>query len=172
MIADGLILLAGTVNPANLALAGQLVTAIGATPGTNTFDLGPAASGQNVDYGSGEGLEITVHILQTLTSAGTPTVGFQLVMADDPFLTINVQVLNQTDAFPLAQLTAGTRIPMHWDRAAPYLPPKRYLGMRTVIAGAALTNATGWLVAFVGKDAHDIGQGGRGVFFNSGIKVI
>ena len=170
MIADGLTLLTGAFNPVNLALTGQLVTAIGATPGTNTIDTGPLASAQNSDYGTGQELDITVRILQTLTSAGAATVQFQLIQADDPALSVNVQVINQTDAFPFALLTAGTDIPLAWSRDAPYVP-KRYAGLRTVIAGAALTNATGWLAALVGVNHQDLGVGGRGPIFKAGFSV-
>ena len=169
MVIDGFTLLAGAFSPVNLALTGQLVTAIGATAGTNTIDAGPLASGQNVDYGNA-GLDVTVRVLQTLTSAGTATVQFQIVTADDPALSVNVQVINQTDSYPFALLVAGTDVPVRWSPAAPYAP-KRYAGLRVVIAGAALTNATGWLAALLGSDHQDLGAGGRGPIFRSGMAI-
>ena len=169
MIADGLTLLTGAFNPVNLALIGQLVTAIGATPGTNTIDTGPLASAQNSDYGGGD-LDVTIRVLNTLTSAAAATVQFQLVTADDPALSVNVQVIDQTDALPFALLVAGTDFSLYWTRTAPYVP-KRYAGLRTVVAVAALTNATGWLAALVGVNHQDLGVGGRGPIFKSGFSV-
>lgn len=171
MIADNLVQLAGSFSPANLALTGQLVTALGATAGTNTIDGGPLSAGQNADYGVGESISIDIRILQTLTSAGAATVQFQLVQADDAALTTNVQVIAQTDAFAYTLLVQGAQVSLRWDRAAPYLPPKRYLGLRTVIGTAALTNATGWLAAFVGKDAPNLGTNGRGPIFKGGYSI-
>jgi hypothetical protein len=170
MITDNLVLLAGTVSPTNLAITGQLVTALGNNTGTNTIDAGPLAGGQITDYGIGGNVDITISILQTLTSGGAATVKFQLVMADDAALTTNVQVVVSTDDIPFATLVAGSKATLHWDRAVPYAP-KRYLGLRTVIGTAVLTNAVGWLVAMVGTDAHDIGTNGRGVVFKTGYGI-
>lgn len=169
-IFDALLILAGSYG-ATLNFTGQLVTAIGATTSTNTIDTGPAASAQNTDFGAGEGLSVVIRILQTLTSAGAATVQFQLIQADDAALSSNVQVLAQTDAFGFAALTQGADIQMDWPKATPYLPSKRYVGMRTVIAGAVLTNATGWLSAQVVKDAQDLGIGGRGPLFKTGFGI-
>jgi len=171
MIFDALLLLAGSYAASNLALTGQLVTAIGNTPSTNSIDIGPSPSAQNTDFGLGEDLKVVIRILQTLTSAGSPTVQFQLIQADDAALTSNVQVLAQTDAFAFGTLVAGADIQMDWPKATPYLPPKRYVGLRTVIGTAVLTNATGWLVAHVVKDAQDMGIGGRGPLFKSGYGI-
>lgn len=167
---DLLLLFAGTLNAANVYVP-QLVTALGATAGANVIDAGPLAANQSVDYGAGENLDVTFNIMQTLTSGGAATVQFQLVQADDNALTVNVQVLNQTDAVPFATLVAGVKVPLHWDRAAPYVPPKRFLGVRTVIGTAVLTNATGWLIAGAGKNFADMGIGGRGPVYKSGFSI-
>jgi hypothetical protein len=162
-IFDNLLTLVGYVDPTG-KIVPQLITAIGAIVGTNQIDMNPslgAANGGSVC----ESLDVTVSIVQTLTSAGAATVQFQLVQADDALLTSNVQVLNQTEALAFALLTAGTRVPLTWSRTAPYVP-KRYFGMRVVIAGAALTNALPQFFAAVGNNFHDSPR-----IFNSGIQV-
>lgn len=135
MIFDGLMILAGTVSAAG-ALTGQAANGAGSILGTNTLDLGPpmlnGIPGQVGDMGSGEPIELAISILNG-PSAGT-SVQFQLIQADDAALTTNVQVINQTDAFPIASLPTGTLVPMHWDLAAPYAP-RRYVGLRVVNVG-------------------------------------
>jgi len=167
MILDNFALLSGAVSALGVA-SGQLVTALGSTLSTNTMDLGPLTIGGNqvADVGAGEALEIEISVLQTLTSAGGATVQFQLIQADDAALTTNVQVINQTDAFPFANLTAGTVVPLHWDRAAPYAP-KRFIGVRYVVGTAALTNGTGQFLAGVVKSVQDV----KNIYFKSGFAV-
>ncbi len=145
-ILDGALLLAGTYGATNF-LNPQLITAVGTTNGSNVVDLQPAANGQVPELPSAMPIEIT--ITQTLTSAGAATVQFQLVEADDQALATNVQVLTQSAIFPFAALTAGQIVNLSWRRAAPFTP-RRYAGLQILIAGAALTNATGWLLAAVG----------------------
>lgn len=164
MIVDALLQFSGSVNP----VAGQLVTALGNTTSTNVVDLaGTAGTQQARDIGAGAALEIAIEILQTLTSGGAATVQFQLVEADDAAISTNVQVINQTDAIPIANLTAGTLVPLHYDRAAPY-PARRYIAIRYVVGTAALTNATGQFFATVVKDFQDKGNN---TLFNSGFAV-
>jgi hypothetical protein len=83
-------------------------------------------------------LEIAISVLQTATAAGGATVNFELIQADDGALTTNVETIVQTGAIPIAKLTAGTLVPLHLDRAAPYAP-RRYIGVRYTIGTGPLT---------------------------------
>lgn len=76
---------------------------------------------------------------QTVTGTNT-SVQFQLIEADDAALSVNVQVIVQTDAIPLASLVAGAMVPLHWDRVDPYTP-RRFVGLRFVLAGAVASGA-------------------------------
>ena len=155
-VLDHLIALIGNVN-ANGTIVPALVTAVGTTTGAsagfNVIDLNPSLGAANGGELAGA-LDVLVQVLQTLTSAGAATIQFQLVQADDANLTTNVQVLTQTDAFPFGLLVAGTREALNWARAAPYVP-RRFAGVRIIIAGAPLTNATGQFYAVVGEGFHD-----------------
>lgn len=139
MIFDNNLIFAGAVSAAG-ALNGQLVNGAGNILSVNTIDLGPpclgAIPGQVGEMGSGELIDISITVLSAPT-VGT-SVQFQLIQADDAALTVNVQVINQTDAFPIASLAVGTIVLLHFNQAAPYLP-KRYVGMRFVNVGAIAT---------------------------------
>lgn len=164
MIIDALLQFSGSVNPT----AGQLVTSTGNTVSTNVLDLAGVGTGNTArDIGQGEGLEIAVEILQTLTSGGAATVQIQLVEADDAAISTNVNVIVQTDAYAYTSLTAGTIIPLHWDRAAPY-QARRYIALRYVVGTAALTNGTGQFFATTVKNIQDKGNN---TLFNSGFSV-
>lgn len=164
MILDGLLQFSGSVNPT----AGQLVTALGNTVSTNVIDLAGVGTGNTTrDIGAGSALEVEVSVLNTLTSGGAATVQFQLLQADDAAMSVNPQVIVQTDAIPFSQLTAGTIVPLHYDRASPY-PARRYIALRYVIGTAALTNATGQFLAAIVKDLQDKGNN---TIFNSGFAV-
>jgi hypothetical protein len=154
MITDANLILSGSVSAAGV-LSGQAANGAGNVLGTNTIDLGPLSLGGNqvADVGSGEPLEIEFSVI-TAPTVGT-NVQFQLIQADDAALTSNVQVINQTDAFPIASLPAGTLVPLHWDRAAPYAP-KRYVGVRYVNT-----------VASVVKNVQDV----KNLYFKSGFAV-
>jgi hypothetical protein len=89
-------------------------------------------------------------------------VQFQLIQADDAALTSNVQVLVQTDAVPIASLPAGTLVPLHLDRAAPYAP-KRYLGARYVLVGAIASMQVTCAIANKAADLRTIFKGGYGI---------
>lgn len=155
MINDANLLLAGTVSSAGV-VTGQLVTALGNTVSTNTVDLANATfANQTTEFGQGRRLQINVSVLQAVTSAGAATVQLQLIQATDAALTTAVDVINQTDVFAIANLTAGTVVPVTWDRIAP-LVPKRYIGLRFVVGTAALTNATGQFVGTVVLDQQDV----------------
>lgn len=168
MILDAFLTFSGAVSALG-APSGQLVTSTGNTLSTNTLDIASLSLGGNQagDMGSGEPLHISVSVLQTLTSGGAATVQIQLIQADDAALTSNVQVLTQTDAFAYTGLTAGTIVPIKWDRAAPYTP-KRYIGVRYVVGTAALTNATGQFFTVVAKDVQDI----KNLYYKSGYTIL
>ena len=163
MIIDNLLVLHGSISAAN-AISGAAANGAGNVLSGNTIDLGPLSIGSNQagDVGAGEALEIAISVI-TAPTAGT-SVQFQLIQADDAALTTNVQVINQTDAFAIANLPAGTLVPLHWDRAAPYAP-KRYVGLRFVNVGAI---ATATYFAAVVKNVQDI----KNLFYRTGIAVI
>jgi hypothetical protein len=163
MILDNFYTLSGAVSATGV-LSGQAANGAGNILSTNTVDLAPLTLGNNQvgDYGGGEPLDIVFSIL-TAPTVGT-SVQFQLIQADDAALTTNVQVINQTDALPIATLPINTIVPLHWDRAAPFAP-KRYLGCRYVNVGAIATFS---VAAFLTKHPQDV----RNIFFRSGYSVL
>jgi hypothetical protein len=150
MILDNALLLSGAVSAAGV-LTGQAANGAGNILGTNTVDLGPLPLGGNQpgDLGAGESLEVQFSVL-TAPTVGT-NVQFQLVQADDAALTVNLEVINQTDAFAIARLPAGTSVPLHYDRTAAY-SPRRYVGVRYVNTGAIATFS---VVAAIVKSLQD-----------------
>ena len=152
MIFDALTIFSGGFNQLT-GQFGQAVNGAGSFLSTNTMDL--AASGGiggglfPMDLGIGESLDISISVL-TAPTVGT-NVQFQLIQADDAALTSNVQVINQTDAYPIAALPAGSVVYLHCDRAVAYAP-KRYIGLRYVNTGAIATAS--YLAAIV-KNPHD-----------------
>jgi hypothetical protein len=140
MILDAFLLLSGTVSGSG-TLTGQAVTTTAVS--TNSIDTGPDSLGGNQasDLGRGTPLEIAISVLQTATAAGGATVNFELIQADDGALTTNVETIVQTGAIPIAKLTAGTLVPLHLDRAAPYAP-RRYIGVRYTIGTGPLTGGS------------------------------
>lgn len=137
MILDAALLLSGAYSAAGV-LTGQAANGAGNILSTNTIDIAPLLIGGNQpgDIGVGEDLYVNFSVL-TAPTVGT-NVKFQLIQADDAALTTNVQVINQTDDIPIANLPAGTMVPLGWDPASPY-PPKRYVGVRYVNTGAIAT---------------------------------
>lgn len=162
MILDAFLLLSGAISAAGV-LSGQAVNGAGSILSTNTIDLAPLALGGNqpADEGAGEPLSVVFSVL-TAPTVGT-SVKFQIVQADDAALTSNVQVINQTDDFPIASLPIGTVVPLKWDRAAPYAP-KRYVGARYVNTGAIATFSVS---AEVVKDVQDA----KNIYYKSGFTV-
>lgn len=162
MILDAFTFLAGSVSAAGV-LSGQLITT-NSQLSTNTLDNGSLTLGGNQasDLGAGEPLEIEISIL--VAPATATTVQFQLIQADDAALTSNVQVINQTDAFPIASLPVGTLVPLHVDRSAPYAP-KRYIGLRTVSTGTTVTALS--IAAAIVKNVQDL----KNIYFKSGFLV-
>lgn len=144
MILDNNAILSGSVTnaagSAGTVIAGQTVTGAGTSVlSTNTYDLGIAR-----DIGKGESLDVAIEV--TTAVVGGTSVQFQIIQADDAALTTNVQVINQTDAIPIASLVLGAQIPVHVDRVDPY-PARRYLGVRYVQVGTV--TAGGYFAAIV-----------------------
>ena len=137
MILDGLLLLSGAVSAAGV-LTGQAANGAGTINSTNVVDQASLALGGNQpgDIGAGEQISVDFSVL-TAPTVGT-SVQFQLVQADDAALSVNVNVLNQTDAIPIASLVAGAVVPLTYDPAAPFVP-RRYIGARYVNVGAIAT---------------------------------
>ena len=164
MILDNFAFLSGAVSAAGV-LTGQLLTA-NSTLSTNTMDMGPLTLGGNQagDIGAGEPLALEFSVLVAPTAV--TAVQFQLIQADDAALTSNVQVINQTDAIPIGSLVAGTLVPLHYDRAAPYAP-KRYIGVRYVATGGT-TLASMSVVAAIVKGMQDV----KNIFYKSGFAVL
>lgn len=163
MILDNLLVLCGSISAAGV-VTGQAMNGAGNVLSVNTVDLAPLAIGVNQpgDTGAGEALEVLFSVL-TAPTVGT-NVQFQLIQADDAALSVNVQVINQTDAFTIATLPVGTIIPLHWDRSAPYAP-KRYFGARVVNTGAI---ATLTVFAAVMKSVQDL----KNLNYKSGYAVL
>jgi predicted RecA/RadA family phage recombinase len=161
MILDAALLLSGSV-AANGTLTGQSLVGTGNILSSNTIDIAPLTLGGNQagDIGIGEEMYLEFSILTAVT--GGTSVRFQLIQADDAALTTNVQVINQTDDLPIANLGAGALIPLHWDPAQPYTP-KRYVGTRYVVTG---TNTAGSVTAAVVKN-----QQSRQTSYKSGFSV-
>lgn len=125
MIIDQYLILSGSYSGG--VLSGQTVTTTGNTTSTNTIDLGIAR-----DLGKGQPLEVVIEVVTA--PAGGTTVQFQLIESDDPAVSVNVQVIVQTDAIAIASLPVGTQVPLHYDRADPY-PARRYISLRYVLVG-------------------------------------
>lgn len=162
MILDNFLVLCGAVSAAGV-VSGQSFNTATTAVSTNTIDNGPLTLGGNQagDVGAGEALEISISILTA------PTVGtsckYQLIQADDGALTSNVQIINSTADIPIASLPAGTIVPLHYDRAAPFAP-KRYVGLQVVTVGAIATHS---IFAAVVKNVADL----KNILFKSGYLV-
>src|SRR5437868_47261 len=64
------------------------------------------------DFGRGWAgtFEIIAQIVQDFTSGGAGTLQVELIQADDGPLTTNVNVINRTRVYALAELVAGTHL--------------------------------------------------------------
>jgi hypothetical protein len=95
---------------------------------TDKIDLGQAR-----DIGAGQPgyVEITV----TTGFAGGTSANFQLVVADNPAITVNVTPIAQTGARPVAELIASRRYVLTIPEIS--VPPtgRRYLAVQTVNVG-------------------------------------
>lgn len=160
MILDNFTFLSGAVSATGV-LSGQLITA-NSQLSTNTMDIAAAAPFQAGDTGAGEPLNVVFSILAAPATATDVT--FQIVQADDAALTSNVQVINAAGPFAIAQLPAGTVVPVKWDRTAP-LAPKRYVGARYVSTGSTVTALS--VTAAVAKVVQDA----KNIYYKSGYVV-
>jgi hypothetical protein len=162
MYFDSQMVLAGSINAFGV-ITGAAMNGAGAVLGTNTLDIGPCTTfggNQVTDMGTGEQVNVSVSVI-TAPTVGT-SVQFQLVQADTPDLATNLQVINQTDAYPIASLPAGTIIPMSFDPAAPYIP-KRYIGLRVVNVGAIATLSVFAAVTQTQQTMKTVFKGGYGI---------
>lgn len=155
MLLDANTILSGSLSAAGV-ITGQAVTATGNTVSTNVYDLGVGR-----DLGKGEALEIAIQV--TVAPLGGTTVQFALVESDDAAVSVNPQVIVQTDAFAIAVLTAGTQVPLHWDRAAPYVA-RRYISLRYTLVG---TFTAGSYFANITKSIAD-----PGTYYANGFAVL
>lgn len=156
MILDANTILSGALTAAGV-VTGQSVTGTNTSVlSTNTYDLGVAR-----DLGKGAALEVAIETI--VAASGGTSVQFQLIEADDAALSVNVQVIVQTDAFPVATLVAGTQIPLHVDRVDPYVA-RRYIGLRYQLVGAV---AAGSYFAAVALNIAD-----KQVNYTSGFAVL
>jgi hypothetical protein len=132
------------------SLRQSLVNGTGNLLSTKSIDTGAAgtlAGGYNArgsaphDPGKGTPVEVECQINTSVDSAGgAATIEFQLVMADNEELTSNLTVLARTAALAEATLVKEFR-----PYIAGVIPPgvtKRWLGVRYVIAGEAVTVGT------------------------------
>ena len=145
----------------------QLVTAVANNVSTNVIDIANTRVPQPADFGQGNELDVIISVVNTLTSGGAATIQFQLVQADDTGISTNVNVLDQTDVFGYASITAGLIITLNWNRTILGVA-RRYIALRYVIATAVLTNATGQFIAQVGDQTQDKGNT---TIFNAGFTV-
>lgn len=164
MILDNNLVIAGSISALGV-ITGLALNGAGAQAGASplTIDIASLALGNNQagDFGQGEDLRIAISVL-TAPTVGT-NVRYQLCQSDDANLSVGVQVLSQTDDFTIAQLPAGTLVPLFWDRAAPFAP-KRYIGLRAFNTGAIATHS---IFAAIVKDIQDI----RNIYYRSGYAV-
>lgn len=163
MIVDNFLVVAGSISAAG-AITGQSFNGAATAVSTNSIDNAPLALGGNQvsDVGAGEALEVAISIL-TAPTVGT-TCKYQWVQADDAALTSNVQVIVSTADIPIANLTIGQVVPLHMDRAAPYVP-KRYTGLQVVTVGAIATHS---IFACVVKNVQDV----KNMLYKSGYAVL
>lgn len=125
-----------------LSKAQNLAQAAGSYLSTNTIDMRatgtiPLGGSPIDDLGRGEPVNLLVQVVETFTSGGAGTLQAQIIQADDAALTTNVEVLQESRAYALAKLVAGFQFE-GLGRALPNCS-RRYLGVRYVIATAAMT---------------------------------
>ena len=135
MIPDASLILCGSISSAG-GITGQAANGAGNIISTNTVDLASLSLGGNQIGDMGAGTPVIVDFaIRTAPTVGT-SVQFQLIQADDPALTVNLQVLTSTGPIPIANLPAGRHVFMQWPRST---TPKRYGGARIVNVGPVAT---------------------------------
>jgi hypothetical protein len=162
MIIDALLQFSGTI-VGNTVTAQSLVGAAQTFTSTNVVDLAGVGTGNIArDLGQGKDLTIMVEVVQAF--AGGASVQVVLVLADDAAISVNVEQVLLETPLTIAQLPAGTLIPVHVDRVAP-LPAKRYMALQYITVG---TMTGGSVVAAM---VHDVQDKGNNTLFNSGFVV-
>lgn len=126
--------------------AQSIAAAVGTLVSTNAYDNVSAAPTVAGPHGTarsdplrGLKMEILIQLLTAVTSAGSATVQFQIVEADDAALSTGVVVLAETTALALATLVAGYRCRLRLPAMG---MQKRYLGLRYIIGTATTTGGT------------------------------
>src|SRR5690606_28962613 len=126
----------------------QAATTAGATFG-NQIDLvspaGPGGVDWGLDVGNGQPVYFVVTIETSIVAAGSGTLAFQLVSADDAALSTDAVVHFQSRAFTTATgtgseaaLKAGS-VPVMVALPVEGVRYRRYLGVKAVIGSQALT---------------------------------
>ena len=153
MLADALTLLSGDgVNAATLT--GQTVLAVGATAADRAIDLAPNDIGlhQPGDMGAGAPVYVCVRTLVDLASAGAATLQIQLVLADDPDLSVNVRPIYTSRVYGFAEVKRTTDLSFMWPPLA-IGATQRYAGLRYVVTGAPLTAGSFWAAVVADVDS-------------------
>ncbi|MFM9915278.1 MAG: hypothetical protein ACKVOX_05680 [Rhizobacter sp.] len=145
MIYDSLLLLAGYVDAAGV-LQAERFSAVGATASINAIPTGldRTSSAYVVDATGrdfGDGTRIKGVLRVTSSPAGSGTIAIELVAADDEDFVTNLVRLSRTADFTPAQLPLGAFINVSINSQRDQ--PRRFIGIRVVISGAALSSALG-----------------------------
>ena len=122
-------------------------TAVGNNNVGDVIDLG----GPGRDIGqSSENLFLVIIITATFTSGTSSNIAFELVSDDNDALS-SPTVHGQTPTFDESALVAGSKIVVPAPAGGDLSAYERYLGVRAVISGAAIT--AGRIDAFLTHDA-------------------
>lgn len=138
-VIDALAVFSGGFSAAG-AVTSQTVTGTDTSVlGSNVYDTtGGSPTGQNIDLGKGEDMDIVCRVL-TAFSGGT-SVEVQYVSADDTALGTNLTVLASSGAIAVASLPAGSQVVISVSPAQPRAI-RRYVGIRYVLVGAVAAGA-------------------------------
>ena len=133
MINDILAIFSGASAASSTNLAPQAI--LGAAPvlSTNVMDLG---AGQPTDVGTGQDTYVMFNITQAATGTATGLT-VQLVIADDPTLTVNQTPVGGATV-GVAALTAGSQFAIRWLRPRGSVP-RRYAGIVFTPVGGSFT---------------------------------
>lgn len=136
---------------------------VGSVPATHSYDTfaagTPAAAGPGGtiggpllhDIGRGDMKLYYYNQIETaVTSLGGATVEIDFVCADDEALTVNLTVVERSDAIAKATLVIGFRYPFG---TIPKKVPRRFIGTQVVIGTANLT--AGGLTSALVTDMED-----------------
>lgn len=120
------------LDKANQLSAAQAVTTT--APSVNQIDLGPKSGGGNA---SGQSAGVEMLFTVDATFAGGTSLAIQVRSSDSANMASPV-VHFVSDAIPVAQLTAGARLPF-----TPRMPvaPRRYLDVNYIVVGTMTAGA-------------------------------